>query len=817
MRIRVTLWGMMLVLAAACPAWGRDMSEALTAQPAAAPVELFPGVWKIRVGSPEKYVPSFFRITPPREESLRRLPASKLPFDLAALGMTVSSSRTVLEIPCPKSAAIRFNPAIAKPGDVVTISVEDSKEPGARYIFQSDDLKNLPLNTMHDDADGALVTRSPGWTSYGPNEHTKAHYGGTFINSREAGASLEIPFTGEFFRIFAFKAPNRGIAEIYVDGELMEAVDTSAPKDQPAALVYEKYGFKNAPHVVRFVVSGRKSERSTGTEVSFDAMESGVGVATMRASAKKEGIFGVKARSLAGSEVAFRSLRVGMTRPGAGVEFSSSNPMLQRIFDAIILANLKNEERMPDGRKVLVEGDIWRGVWLETQPMGGAMYGKFDLEIARNNLEVVIDGQLANGMLPHLTHLNGTQWNGAIGFNAVAQYGLDAYYLFNKDPAFLDKLEKALTRYDAFLWKAHDRNGNGVLEAYGSTDTGEDGQAGNRYDLPRDSDGKRFVESVSVMADSYANRAVLARIAALKGDEAGRKQWQAKAEALRKKTREYFWVEERKAAFDRNAKEEILPTLNQLNIRAMTQGLFTQQMAEDFVRQHLMNPSEFFTPYPIPSTAINDPTFHNVDKATEYSTWAGPSMGLTLQRSVRALENYGHYVEIALIGQRLLERIGREPVNFPVQFNPITGEAVARAGGYGPMILATMEYLSRMYGVYVDRDRIVWNGLSVGDGESLEYRQLWYDKEFRLLNKGGRVVGFVNGVKVFEVPNGLRVETDYDGKALRVVGIDAKKISGTLVFGADCLKEFSAAPNQAYAVEAGAVKKEKSPLFFAGQ
>lgn len=710
------------------------------------------------------------------------------------------------------SAAIRFSPAIAKPGDVVTISVEDSKEPGARFIFQSDDLNNLPLNTMHDDADGALVTRSPGWTSYGPNAHTKAHYGGAFINSREAGASLEIPFTGEFFRIFAFKASNRGIAEIYVDGELMEAVDTSAPQDQPAALVYEKYGFKNAPHVVRLVVSGRKSERSTGTEVSFDAMESGVGVATMRASAKQEGIFGVKARSLAGSEVAFRTLRVGMPRPGAGVEFSSSNPMLQRIFDAIVLANRKNEERMKDGRRVLVEGDIWRGIWFETQPMGGSMYGKFDLEIARNNLEVVIDGQLANGMLPHVTHLDGKQWNGAIGFNSVAQYGLDAYYLFKKDPAFLDKLENALTRYDAFLWKTRDRNGNGVLEAYGSTDTGEDGQAFNRYDLPRDSDGKRFVESVSVMADSYASRAVLAQIAAIKGDEAGRKQWQAKADALQQKAKDYFWVEERKAAFDRNAKGEILPTLNQLNIRAMTQGLFSQEMADDFVKHHLMNPQEFFTPYPIPSTAINDPTFHNVEKATEYSTWSGPSMGLTLQRSVRALENYGHYTELGLIGKRLLDRIGREPVKFPVQFNPLTGDAVARVGAYGPMVLATLEYLSRMHGVYVYRERLVWNGLPVEPGHSIVYTQNWHARTLRLENRGGRVKGYVNAVCVFDVPNGLRVESDYDGHVNSVAGIAPERIKGTCILNGRSLS-LDIAPNHVQAVTADGLRESRRVPF----
>lgn len=41
----------------------------------------------------------------------------------------------------------------------------------------------------------------------------------------------------------------------------------------------------------------------------------------------------------------------------------------------------------------------------------------------------------------------------AVAFNAVAQYGLDFYYQLNQDAAFLDKLEKALTRYEAFLWE----------------------------------------------------------------------------------------------------------------------------------------------------------------------------------------------------------------------------------------------------------------------------------------------------------------------------------------------------------------------------
>jgi hypothetical protein len=508
--------------------------------------------------------------------------------------------------------------------------------------------------------------------------------------------------------------------------------------------------------------------------------------------AAEESGFAPKHRGLA--QVAVRGLSIGVNEPASGVEFTSDNPMLQRIFDAIRRANHKNEVRMKDGRRILVEGDIWRGgLWLETQPMGGCLYGKFDLEIARNNMEVILEGQLKNGKLPHLTHLDGTLWNGAIAFNAVAQYGLDLYYLLKRDAAFLDKLENALVRYDAYLWQNRDSNSNGVLEAYGSTDTGEDGQAFNRYDLPRDPDGKRFEESVSVTADSYANRAVLAKIAAIKGDEAKRLAWQSKADALQKRAKEYFWVEERKAAFDRDSKEKILPTLNQLNIRAMTQGMFTQQMAEDFVRHHVMNPQEFFTPYPIPSTAVNDPKFINMEKSTEYCSWAGPSQGLTLQRCVKALENYGFYAEIGLIGQRLLNRIGQEPVRFPVQFNPLTGEPAGKGGNYGPMILATMEYLSRMYGVYVYREAVVWNGLP---GGNLEYKQTWNQNEYRIVHRDGRVTGFLSGNKLFEVPAGLRVETDYEGNVTRIAGLAPQKVSGPLRLGKTVVAEFSIGPNQ---------------------
>ena len=59
-----------------------------------------PGVWRLRVGTPEAYVPSTFRTIPPRQEILKGFSEVKEPFDFKDIRTYISSSRTVLEIPC---------------------------------------------------------------------------------------------------------------------------------------------------------------------------------------------------------------------------------------------------------------------------------------------------------------------------------------------------------------------------------------------------------------------------------------------------------------------------------------------------------------------------------------------------------------------------------------------------------------------------------------------------------------------------------------------------------------------------------------------
>lgn len=48
------------------------------------------------------------------------------------------------------------------------------------------------------------------------------------------------------------------------------------------------------------------------------------------------------------------------------------------------------------------------------------------------------------------------------------------WYLSGKEPAYLDMLADCLEKFDAYLWKTRDSDGDGCLESFCVYDTGED-------------------------------------------------------------------------------------------------------------------------------------------------------------------------------------------------------------------------------------------------------------------------------------------------------------------------------------------------------
>jgi len=479
--------------------------------------------------------------------------------------------------------------------------------------------------------------------------------------------------------------------------------------------------------------------------------------------------------------------------PQNGVVFKTNDKALQNLYDLAeskCLNNIKNFNQY----KVLVEGAGYPFVWLETQPMGGEMYAKRNIEVAKNNQVIFMDYQRADGRLPGMISYDRglatihAHYGWLQGF-CFPEPALNLYYWLNKDAQYLQRLYNCLERFDQYLWKTRDSDGNGCLESWCVYDTGEDNSVRldgatlewNQETAPdkaRIASSKEEIqniaykgilpvpmESMDVMSYSHSARAVLAKIAKILHN--GQEQiWMKKSEQVRAKIKSYLWDPSKFACYDRNSENKQMNILLSNNIRCMYYGSFDQQMADDFIAKHLLNLKEFWTAMPLPTIAANDPAFKNIAN----NNWSGQPQGLTFQRAIRALENYGHYAELTLVGTRLIQTL-KQNIKFTQQYDPFTRKANNSPDGYGPTILSLLEYLSRMYGIHYDADRITWSGLHSRTDSSI-YEQVVNGKKYSLQINNDHLSAFINDKHIFQCSPNVRCITDMDGKILSMVGID---------------------------------------------
>lgn len=554
--------------------------------------------------------------------------------------------------------------------------------------------------------------------------------------------------------------------------------------------------------------------------------------------------------------------RDGASRNGkpvrqTGVTFKTSDKVLQQLYDQ---AEQKAKWNIVDnfgGYQVLVEGAEYKNVWLETQPMGGVMYANRNLEIARNNILIFMDHQRDDGRFPGMIHCTegkiSPYYDNLVGMQRVVgdqltlYYGwlqgycfpmpaFELYFWLGKERGYLQQLYHSLEKFDQYLWRTRDSDQDGCLETWCICDTGEDGCTrfkGCQWAWPYDEaptveairnltpDQRRAVgirdqnpesfptpmESMDMMSYSYTNRDVLAFISKELGN--GREAyWRKKANEVRKKMKSYLWIPGKHACYDRDKNNAVMDILIHNNLRCMYFGSFDQQMADDFVKYHLMNPEEFWTEMPLPSIAANDPFFRNISG----NNWSGQPEGLTFQRSIRAMENYGHFAELTLIGRKLLKTVG-DSLKFTQQFDPFTGVITPNLDGYGPTILASLEFISRMYGIYLTRETLLWSCLD--DQEQYEYTQQWGDRHFKMTTRGDRVDCEIDGKKVLSFTKGIRVVTDLAGQVIEVAGIDTVQKRAELTLNGKTFL-LNVAPNSVYRYK-GKFRKTREIDFFQPQ
>ena len=473
-------------------------------------------------------------------------------------------------------------------------------------------------------------------------------------------------------------------------------------------------------------------------------------------------------------------------------EFTCSDPVIQTLYDQA-LSKCEQNIRLFGTTPVLVEGGGYNKIWLETQPMGGEMYALYRPDVAWNNIRLFMDTQREDGRLPgSIQYLDGVlepQFNKFQGF-CFPYPALQLLYLRGLKHQELMDLKHCLESWDAYLWRTRDTRHHGVLESFCVYDTGEDactryGDAPNWWTEEHAPEGLTTVPmaSMDLMGWSCSAREALAHLCRLLNDPES-DAWTRRAGEVRETIRRRLWDESAGTCFDQDADGNPIRVLSHNPLRCMYWGAFSQSMADRFVREHLLNPREFWTPMPLPSIAVSDPAFRNAPE----NNWSGQPEGLTYQRAILALERYGYHELVPVLGRHLIRSISENGYLFTQQFDPFTGEP-SRVGfishaplgkdsdepvqdAYGPTLLAVLEYLAHMYGIRPDLGQVSFSFLS---GIAFTYHARFYGHDYRLESNGCEAFLSVDGHRILEHPCGYRIRTTMDGHILYVIPLESIK------------------------------------------
>ena len=481
---------------------------------------------------------------------------------------------------------------------------------------------------------------------------------------------------------------------------------------------------------------------------------------------------------------------VAFMLPETSVSFRCDSPALQRLYDTAEEKCLRNLQCF-GSYPVLVEGGGYEKIWLETQPMSGEMYALRNPEAALNNSLLFMRCQREDGRLPGSIRCDRgrliPEYNKYQGF-CFPDHALNLYYLTGEDAGFLDELKKTLVRFDACLWRTRALYDDGLLRSFCMYDTGEDmavryGDAPGWWEPDEPPEGFQIVPmaSMDVTSWSCAARQAIAEIAVIQGSEEEAAHWARLASEVRSALRRELWDEDRGTLFDRDRNGKRIPIVCHNPLRCMYWGALEPDMAGRFVREHLLNPAEFWTACPIPSVAVNDPAFRNAPE----NNWSGQTEGLTWQRAIQALERYGFSRIVTELGKKVMSTVIEGGYRFTQQYDPLTGKpslvnAVTHqpvsAGsaepvqdGYGPTLLAVLGYMEHRWGITPHRGKI-W--FSLGSGLACSWETVCFSHWYEIDSDGRRAVIRIDGREVFSRPCGVRLITDRQGRLLNTVPIE---------------------------------------------
>ncbi|MBR5445082.1 MAG: hypothetical protein IKV57_03105 [Clostridia bacterium] len=364
------------------------------------------------------------------------------------------------------------------------------------------------------------------------------------------------------------------------------------------------------------------------------------------------------------------------------------------------------------------------GLWME-HTYDSVLLATIDpayIYLAENAINLFVDRQTDEGQLPFAVmdgskHPSGKtavcywQIQECVSFFTLA---LEVYRL-NNDREFLEKIYASGQKWDSWLRKYRMTTGRGLIEMFCGYDTGhdnsgrlegiscpgnyvKDGVTQNAGVLPPD-DGITPILAVDMNCNFYGDEKALAEMARILGKPEEADAWEASAAAVKEKLFRYCWNEEDGFFYDvdrhGNQRKYKSSTIFHLFLEKVLDPCEDRNMIDRIYREHIKNPDEFWTPYPFPSMAVNDPS---CSSHKNYNCWGYYTQGGIVLRCSRWMDAYGWHDDYAYVCEKWLETWTKhyDTVKLAQEIDPITGEPTQCSQWYSSCMMGYIYAAKRL-------------------------------------------------------------------------------------------------------------------------
>lgn len=308
------------------------------------------------------------------------------------------------------------------------------------------------------------------------------------------------------------------------------------------------------------------------------------------------------------------------------------------------------------------------GVWQWDAYFHALAYRHIDPFLARDQLRIVLDHQRADGMIPDAIHDEGVVTHLHFPVDAdVTKPPLLAWtawklYEADGDREFLDEVYEPIVRWNRWWFDQNDRDGSGLCEYGHPFSSGLD-------DSPMWDQGMP-VEAPDLNTYLVLQMDALARIARVLGMEEAAAEWEARAATTADALVATLW-DAKAGLFLGRHRGESIPVRTAAGLLPILTGRLPEGIVQRLV-ETLTDPQIFWTHYPVPSVAIDEPTFDPLQM------WRGPTWLNINALVIEGLFKTGHADVARELRSRTLDMAARLDDIYEY-YHPQTGEAPPKA------------------------------------------------------------------------------------------------------------------------------------------